>query len=91
MSISRHFYFRFTALLSSPFSLHNLIPDPQTVFQMASLSASPPATGSKINLQASHHLLSGALSGLSSAVVLQPLDLLKTRLQQSQGGVGSKR
>ncbi|OWT38315.1 solute carrier family 25, member 38 [Cryptococcus neoformans] len=54
-------------------------------------SASPPATSSKVNLQASHHLLSGALSGLSSAVVLQPLDLLKTRLQQSQGDIGSKR
>ncbi|OXC63570.1 hypothetical protein AYX13_06660 [Cryptococcus neoformans] len=54
-------------------------------------SASPPATSSKVNLQASHHLLSGALSGLSSAVALQPLDLLKTRLQQSQGDIGSKR
>ncbi|ODN83624.1 hypothetical protein L202_01726 [Cryptococcus amylolentus CBS 6039] len=50
---------------------------------------SPPA--SKVNLQASHHLASGALSGLSSAIVLQPLDLLKTRLQQSQGGVANKR
>ncbi|GAA98071.1 uncharacterized protein L969DRAFT_93310 [Mixia osmundae IAM 14324] len=28
------------------------------------------------------HLLSGALSGLASCVVLQPLDLVKTRLQQ---------
>lgn len=33
-------------------------------------------------LKARHHLMSGALSGLTSAVCLQPLDLLKTRLQQ---------
>jgi len=33
--------------------------------------------------------MSGALSGLTSAVCLQPLDLLKTRLQQ--GGVEGKR
>ncbi|WRT68584.1 uncharacterized protein IL334_005562 [Kwoniella shivajii] len=36
----------------------------------------------KSGLKAYHHLASGALSGLSSAIVLQPLDLLKTRLQQ---------
>ncbi|PWN24818.1 mitochondrial carrier [Jaminaea rosea] len=30
-------------------------------------------------------LLSGALSGLTSCVLLQPLDLLKTRLQQAHG------
>jgi len=30
------------------------------------------------------HLLSGALSGLSSTIMLQPLDLLKTRLQQGE-------
>jgi hypothetical protein len=40
--------------------------------------ARPAGNGSK----ASHHLASGALSGLTSAVILQPLDLLKTRLQQ---------
>ncbi|EIW68456.1 hypothetical protein TREMEDRAFT_69380 [Tremella mesenterica DSM 1558] len=33
--------------------------------------------------KASHHLSSGALSGFTSAVCLQPLDLLKTRLQQN--------
>ncbi|KAI5449346.1 hypothetical protein NCC49_004797 [Naganishia albida] len=32
--------------------------------------------------KATHHLLSGATSGLASAVMLQPLDLVKTRLQQ---------
>lgn len=32
--------------------------------------------------KATHHLLSGATSGLASAVILQPLDLVKTRLQQ---------
>ncbi|KAL7422452.1 hypothetical protein Q5752_003100 [Cryptotrichosporon argae] len=41
------------------------------------------------DLKAQHHLASGALSGLTSAVCLQPLDLLKTRLQQ--GGHGAKR
>ncbi|WVQ79740.1 hypothetical protein IAT38_001840 [Cryptococcus sp. DSM 104549] len=47
-------------------------------------TAAPAASSSgKSNLKAQHHLMSGALSGLSSAIVLQPLDLLKTRLQQS--------
>lgn len=49
----------------------------------------PPAPPSKAGLKAQHHLMSGALSGLTSAVCLQPLDLLKTRLQQ--GGVEGKR
>jgi solute carrier family 25 protein 38 len=31
---------------------------------------------------AAHHLSAGALSGFTSAIILQPLDLLKTRLQQ---------
>ncbi|KNZ43771.1 hypothetical protein VP01_987g2 [Puccinia sorghi] len=41
--------------------------------QQPSLASLPPA---------SLHLLSGALSGFASCVVLQPFDLLKTRLQQ---------
>ena len=41
---------------------------------------------------AAHHLSAGALSGFTSAIVLQPLDLLKTRLQQdSHEVVGFKR
>ncbi|KAI0042206.1 mitochondrial carrier [Auriscalpium vulgare] len=32
------------------------------------------------------HLMSGALSGFMSTICLQPLDLLKTRLQQGEGG-----
>jgi hypothetical protein len=32
--------------------------------------------------KARDHLLSGAASGLASSVILQPLDLLKTRIQQ---------
>jgi solute carrier family 25 protein 38 len=43
------------------------------------------------DLKAAHHLSSGALSGLSSAVILQPLDLLKTRLQQGYEGEAHKR
>jgi solute carrier family 25 protein 38 len=42
----------------------------------------PPSPAAS-KLKATHHLSSGALSGLVSAVLLQPLDLLKTRLQQS--------
>jgi len=41
---------------------------------------------------AAHHLSAGALSGFTSAIILQPLDLLKTRLQQdSHEVVGFKR
>jgi solute carrier family 25 protein 38 len=52
---------------------------------MAEAPAAP-----KKSLKAAHHLTSGALSGLTSAVCLQPLDLLKTRLQQGYN-VGRKR
>jgi solute carrier family 25 protein 38 len=42
--------------------------------------------------KAAHHLSAGALSGFTSAIILQPLDLLKTRLQQdSHEVVGFKR
>lgn len=50
-----------------------------------SQSISKPADKGKGKLKATHHLSSGALSGFTSAVILQPLDLLKTRLQQSYG------
>ncbi|GMK53744.1 hypothetical protein CspeluHIS016_0103300 [Cutaneotrichosporon spelunceum] len=52
---------------------------------MAEAPAAP-----KKSIKAAHHLTSGALSGLTSAVCLQPLDLLKTRLQQGYN-VGRKR
>ncbi|BEJ14018.1 hypothetical protein CspHIS471_0311920 [Cutaneotrichosporon sp. HIS471] len=52
---------------------------------MAEAPAAP-----KSSIKATHHLASGALSGLTSAVCLQPLDLLKTRLQQGYN-VGRKR
>ncbi|WVW85423.1 hypothetical protein I302_107461 [Kwoniella bestiolae CBS 10118] len=59
--------------------------DSATASAAASSSSSSSTTQSKNNLKAYHHLTSGALSGLSSAIVLQPLDLLKTRLQQGFG------
>jgi len=37
---------------------------------------------SKRENKAHEHLASGGLSGLASAIALQPLDLIKTRLQQ---------
>lgn len=37
------------------------------------------------DVPASRHLLAGFAGGLTSAVCLQPLDLVKTRVQQSQG------
>lgn len=55
-----------------------------------STSTSTAVTTTKAKPKAAHHLLSGALSGLTSAVCLQPLDLLKTRLQQGYD-VGRKR
>jgi len=39
---------------------------------------------------ASHHLFSGGLSGFVSVLTLQPLDLLKTRLQQLSNGAPGK-
>lgn len=51
----------------------------------------PVAVASSKDLRATHHLASGALSGLTSAIILQPLDLLKTRLQQSYEGESRKR
>lgn len=42
----------------------------------------PPIRTTK-DLKAAHHLSSGGASGLASAITLQPLDLLKTRLQQA--------
>lgn len=46
---------------------------------MRGIKESPPAVAG-----VSVHLISGSLAGLASAVLLQPLDLLKTRLQQEQ-------
>ncbi|CAE6384230.1 unnamed protein product [Rhizoctonia solani] len=37
---------------------------------------------------AAQHLISGAMSGLASSVVLQPLDLVKTQLQRGGNGKG---
>ncbi|KAI9637615.1 mitochondrial carrier domain-containing protein [Dioszegia hungarica] len=43
----------------------------------------PPPIRTTKDLKAAHHLSSGGASGLASAITLQPLDLLKTRLQQA--------
>lgn len=49
----------------------------------AAAAPAPPATADrKGKSKAAHHLSAGALSGFTSAICLQPLDLLKTRLQQ---------
>ncbi|KAL4082149.1 mitochondrial carrier domain-containing protein [Scleroderma yunnanense] len=42
------------------------------------------------NAAIGQHLFSGALSGFAGAVLLQPLDLLKTRIQQGDGAPGSR-
>lgn len=65
-----------------------LIP-PSATSTSTSTSAAD-ATAARAKPKAAHHLVSGALSGLTSAVCLQPLDLLKTRLQQGYD-VGRKR
>lgn len=41
-----------------------------------------------VTQSASQHLVSGAMSGLASSLALQPLDLLKTRLQRGDRGKG---
>ncbi|GAA5837148.1 hypothetical protein JCM5353_007172 [Sporobolomyces roseus] len=46
------------------------------------LSSQPPPSTSSTALPASWHLTSGALSGACSVLALQPLDLIKTRIQQ---------
>ncbi|WVF67493.1 hypothetical protein IAT40_002249 [Kwoniella sp. CBS 6097] len=65
------------------------LPPPPLPTSISTSTAGPSSSSSssknKNDLRASHHLMSGALSGFSSAVVLQPLDLLKTRLQQASG------
>ncbi|SGY12406.1 BQ5605_C011g06497 [Microbotryum silenes-dioicae] len=47
----------------------------------APLLASPPSTSTR-TLSAGWHLASGAISGAVSVLALQPLDLIKTRVQQ---------
>ncbi|KAG0665599.1 hypothetical protein C6P46_006382 [Rhodotorula mucilaginosa] len=46
--------------------------------------AEPAAAKSHAALPASWHLASGALSGAASVLMLQPLDLIKTRIQQDR-------
>ncbi|OJA18383.1 hypothetical protein AZE42_00719, partial [Rhizopogon vesiculosus] len=42
------------------------------------------------NAAVGQHLLSGALSGFAGAVLLQPLDLLKTRIQQGDRALNAR-
>ncbi|GAA5927450.1 Hem25p [Sporobolomyces koalae] len=42
----------------------------------------PPSSAATPSLPASWHLASGAVSGAASVLILQPLDLIKTRIQQ---------
>ncbi|OCF32700.1 solute carrier family 25, member 38 [Kwoniella heveanensis BCC8398] len=73
-----------------PLPIPNAIAGPSSSSSNLSSSSSPSSSKGKTNLKASHHLMSGALSGFSSAVVLQPLDLLKTRLQQASGSASAQ-
>ncbi|KAM0788683.1 hypothetical protein ACM66B_002780 [Microbotryomycetes sp. NB124-2] len=61
-------------------------PAPGGVPVPADLRASQTSSGSssKQQLPAAWHLASGALSGAASVLALQPLDLIKTRVQQDQ-------
>ncbi|BGP14931.1 hypothetical protein JCM10213_007268 [Rhodosporidiobolus nylandii] len=60
----------------------------------ASTALDPPvsseAAPAKQHLSAAWHLASGALSGAVSVLALQPLDLIKTRIQQQPAAVASK-
>ncbi|KAJ6786886.1 hypothetical protein PWT90_00027 [Aphanocladium album] len=47
------------------------------------MSQAPSAVGATKPSKSSRHFMSGLGSGMSTAVILQPLDLLKTRVQQS--------
>ena len=72
----------------------SIAPVPAIPIPLAASPAGPSSSSRAVRekIVASHHLASGALSGFTSAIVLQPLDLVKTRLQQSyEGGVGVKR
>ncbi|KAG2130472.1 solute carrier family 25 member 38 [Suillus bovinus] len=42
------------------------------------------------NAAVGQHLLSGALSGFAGAILLQPLDLLKTRIQQGDSALNAR-
>lgn len=52
--------------------------DPVRLLRFRMVSAPSPS-------KARDHLISGGASGLASSVALQPLDLLKTRIQQEGG------
>ncbi|GAA5832095.1 hypothetical protein JCM3766R1_003717 [Sporobolomyces carnicolor] len=49
----------------------------------------PPPTAATGSLPASWHLASGAISGAASVLILQPLDLIKTRIQQPTSQVAA--
>jgi solute carrier family 25 protein 38 len=75
----------FILLRSRPF--YSRQPDLLQLYRYSRMSTVPlPPSGpirTTKDLKAAHHLSSGGASGLASAITLQPLDLLKTRLQQA--------
>ncbi|KWU47440.1 mitochondrial carrier [Rhodotorula sp. JG-1b] len=61
-----------------------LDPPVSTEAELPPAAAAEPAAKSHAALPASWHLASGALSGAASVLMLQPLDLIKTRIQQDR-------
>lgn len=83
-----HIFFAITTLIKRSTLLGTLthsLPLASHTHPMASVASSgaKPSPSPPIQIPPSATLLSGATSGLVSCILLQPLDLLKTRLQQA--------
>lgn len=66
---------------TSPYHTHDTLPSPLDLVRVLRFRMASAPSPSK----ARDHLISGGASGLASSVALQPLDLLKTRIQQEGG------